>query len=582
MPTTPLRRPADVISRIQANSGRRRRSMSVGDAEWNTMISQSSPSKAAKTPQNRAESPSMTLSSPAKPSDKQRPVSASTSSSGYATARSDTTPIATPAQETPPTITTTEESVSRSVHTIRPSRDWKNALEGWDHQVASLEITDPTLSSSTSSNTLGSPTSPTKVRPRSRTQDPMPIPPRLSLGKAGNPGTPTRAGSVGSPPAGFSLPPDSASSSTSSMATSNSGTARSPSFSLYSTPPSGPPSASPSTFAVQQATPTRRGSAAAALPFTGPVIIGSTPASIGHTTTKVTIQRDKEEQSTTPMNSPKPSTSPSGSSSPHSSPMSPHSNQRRSSSSQRPSSPQLQLPSGISPTSIGIGRAGPGSSLRVSSLRNTARPTLNTFGTPSTSPSTNAGTLRAAGSPARNETYAGHGSPKISLSLTSPSQENLRYGATSAGPHGARANELRAIYGLKNAASASEPTLLPPGGSGATGIDDSIKTIRLITSGSRLGSVNGRGGEFGENGELGGTRLSSPTSSVKHTFSNTSAGTSVGRSSRDGSSGTMNGSGSVLVAEDVESQAEIIARRIWEDDESFRSREKFAEWLGRP
>ena len=577
LPSTPIRRPPEVISRIQANSGRRRRSMSVGDTEWNTIISPQSASKIPASTQNRAPSPSPASNTLAKPRDKQRPVSAnSTSSSGYTTARSDTTPVGSPLASTSP------EAEERVVHTIRPSRDWKNALEGWDHQVASLEIKDPSVSPSLGSplsgDSLGSPTTPSKVRPRSRTQDPMPIPPRLSLGKQNSPGTPTRAGSVGSPPKGFSLPPDSAS-SISSIATSNSGTARSPSFSLYSTPPSGPPSASPS-FSAQQAmhvTPTRRGSAAAAVPFTGPVIIGTTPATIGHTKTKVTIQRDQDDhQTATPI---KPSTSPSGSTSPSSSPITPHSvqaGQRRSSSSHRSTSPQLQPPSAAVQAAINVGRAA-GTSLRVSSLRGTPRPALNIMGTPSTSPSNNAGTLRATVSPARNETYSGHGSPKISLSLTSPSQENLRHGggATGSSGYGARPNELRAIYGLKNPASASEPTLLPPG---ASGVDESMKTIRLITSGSRLGSAGGRGGEFGEAGELGGTRLSSPTSSVKHNFSNASR-SSV---SRDGSAGTTNGSGSILAAEEVEGQAETIARRIWDEDETFRGKERFAEWLGRP
>jgi len=156
-------------------------------------------------------------------------------------------------------------------------------------------------------------------------------------------------------------------------------------------------------------------------------------------------------------------------------------------------------------------------------------------------------------------------------------------------------HELR-MYGMRNAASASEPTLVPPGGGAGGvsvhGVDDSVKTIRLITSGSRLGSGSSgiRGGDslVGENGEiLSVTRISSPTSSVKHAFSNASTGTSVGRSSvsRDGSVGTMNGSGaggSVLALEEMEAKSEAIARRIWEEDETFKSKERFSEWLGQP
>jgi len=88
-----------------------------------------------------------------------------------------------------------------------------------------------------------------------------------------------------------------------------------------------------------------------------------------------------------------------------------------------------------------------------------------------------------------------------------------------------------------------------------------------------------------ESGEVfSSTRISSPTSSVKHTFSNASTGTSVGRSSvsRDGSAGTINGSGSLLNLEEMESKAEALAQRIWEEDETFKSKERFSEWLGQP
>jgi hypothetical protein len=140
---------------------------------------------------------------------------------------------------------------------------------------------------------------------------------------------------------------------------------------------------------------------------------------------------------------------------------------------------------------------------------------------------------------------------------------------------------------MKNPATSSEPTLLPPWAVGvnANAADDSIKTIRLITSGSRLGGATRSDSIVTESGEVfSSTRISSPTSSVKHTFSNASTGTSVGRSSvsRDGSAGTINGSGSLLNLEEMESKAEAIAQRIWEEDETFKSKERFSEWLGQP
>ncbi|KAG8800480.1 hypothetical protein FRC17_006859, partial [Serendipita sp. 399] len=79
------------------------------------------------------------------------------------------------------------------------------------------------------------------------------------------------------------------------------------------------------------------------------------------------------------------------------------------------------------------------------------------------------------------------------------------------------------------------------------------------------------------------TRLSSPTSSVRHAFSNVSAGTSAGRSSvsRDGSAAALsltNVNG--LSAEELEVRGEALASRIWEEDETFKTRERFSEWLG--
>ena len=139
-------------------------------------------------------------------------------------------------------------------------------------------------------------------------------------------------------------------------------------------------------------------------------------------------------------------------------------------------------------------------------------------------------------------------------------------------------------YNSKNPASASEPALVPLNGSGALSpADDGIRTIRLITSGSRLG---GRAGEIaGEAGELtSATRLSSPTSSVRHTFSNAS-GTSAGRSSvsRDGSAAALSTSNlSALSPEELDQRGEAIASRIWSEDETFKSKERFSEWLGGP
>lgn len=300
------------------------------------------------------------------------------------------------------------------------------------------------------------------------------------------------------------------------------------------------------------------------IPFTGPVIIGTTPVSIGHTVTTVKIDRSGSPAtggsgspnlgspttptptSSTSMSSP--STSPNGI---------PNSGQRRSSSSNGSNSPQLPPNSPISPRA-----AAAAASPRVSSLRGMPRPTLST----------------ATGS-SRSLRPPDNLSPKISVSLTSPSQENLRpsHGALNRGLGGGGMK-----YSLRNPASASEPALGFPVGYGGVGEDEVIKTIRLITSGSRLRS---------ERGDSGDTAMSSPANSAKHGFfSNTSAGTSVGRSSvsRDGSIGTTASSGSYkevgsgvgLSQEELETKADVIAQRIWEEDETFRSREKFSEWLG--
>ncbi|KAG8858191.1 hypothetical protein FRC20_012055, partial [Serendipita sp. 405] len=507
---SPTKRPADVIGRIQANSsadgGRRRRSMSVGDADqWQkTLGSTLTPSKAKVT--TPAVSPldleQTSYGSRVKPSATAIPVSHSK-----------------------------ETSVTK---------EWENALKGWDSQIALLEIKDP----SSLSPIVGG-------RPRSRTQDPIPIPSTVGLGRtASTSGGSFRTASVGSPPQGFTL--------------SSSGSLKeSETPSVYGTPPSGSTPTTPQfTLSESPTTPKRPTSGGRvntpSAPYVGGIVIGSTPASIGHTITTVKIQRSP---SISAVSSPK-LTESSGLSSPGT-PAS------RSSSSNRPNSPPLQ-PS-TSPRSA--------TSPRVSSLRNAARPSLTSLGTPSTTNASNTGNLRP---PGRTEsmpsgTPPGVGSPKISLSLTSPSQENVRSDGLSA-----RSSESkRRSYNSKNPASASEPSLIPPSTYG--GVDDSVKTIRLITSGSKLGGGNRRG-DVGEAGEMMPvTRLSSPTSSVRHTMSNVSTGTSAGRSSvsRDGSAAALsltNVNG--MSAEEIEARGEALASRIWEEDETFKPREKYTEWLG--
>lgn len=113
-------------------------------------------------------------------------------------------------------------------------------------------------------------------------------------------------------------------------------------------------------------------------------------------------------------------------------------------------------------------------------------------------------------------------------------------------------------YSGKGPASASEPTLVP-------GLAGDERTVRLAGSGTRLrDDVQGNGSA------------------------------SAGRSSREGSIGTPSalgstvngpsskevGSGVGLSLEELEAKAEVIAGRIWEEDESFRARERFSEWLG--
>lgn len=531
---SPSRRPSDVVARIKANSnaegGRRRRSMSVGDAEqWHkTLDVSSSPTKVrSSSPQPPLVSNNL-LGPNERPETKRTISDTSTRSSATATAK--------------------KESLSIS-------KEWESALKGWDSQMASLEIKDPSMSLSPDSLDPSP-----KGRPRSRTQDPIPIPPRLDLHRSVSVsnGT-TRATSVGSPPVGFRL-----SSSSSLSKDKDPGTP-----SVYSTPPTGTsPKTPPADTPPSPTTPRRPTSATRnVIPFTGPIIIGTTPAVIGQTITTVKIQRDP------PLASPgTPSTFASAistSSSP-TSPATPLSAQRTSSSSNRPSSPQLVPP--VSPRSA--------TSLRVSSLRNTARPSLAVLGTPSSNSGANSGSLQP---PSRTESMplSSNSSPKIRLNFTSPSQENLRVG----GGMGGRSGELRRMsYNSKNPASASEPALVPPsGGNSLSPADDGLKTIRLITSGSKLG---GRAGEIvGEAGELmSATRLSSPTSSVRHAFS-TASGTSMERSSgsRDGSAAALSSSNlSALSPEELDQRGEAIASRIWAEDETFKSKEKFSEWLGGP
>ncbi|KAG8826146.1 hypothetical protein FRC17_008372, partial [Serendipita sp. 399] len=442
-PQSPSRRPTEVVTRIQANSsadgGRRRRSMSVGDVEqWNKVLNTTStPSKG-------------TVSTSAAPSID--PLS----------------------KEPSPSIST---SKSTGKEGLVVTKEWENVMKGWgwDSQIAQLEIKDPaTLSPLAAENVKG--------RPRSRTQDPIPAPEGLGLGRAASTSSGgLRTASVGSPPSGFRL-------SSSGSNQTDPGTP-----SVYETPPSGSTPTTPQfTISESPTTPKRPVSAGRTpLPYIGPIVIGSTPASIGHTITTVKIQRSPSFSTT----SPKPSES-SGFSSPGAS-------ASRTSSSNRPSSPQLQ-PS-TSPRSA--------TSPRVSSLRNTARPSPP-LGTPSISSVSNTGNLRP---PGRTESMpsgtapASTGSPKISLSLTSPSQENVGTGGRVVA-----GRELKRMS--YNPASASEPSLVPPSTYGA---DDQIKTIRLITSGSKLsgGGAGGGGGGVrrgdvvGENGEMMPvTRLSSPTS----------------------------------------------------------------------
>lgn len=92
-------------------------------------------------------------------------------------------------------------------------------------------------------------------------------------------------------------------------------------------------------------------------------------------------------------------------------------------------------------------------------------------------------------------------------------------------------------------------------------------------------SGSGRDGRDTYESEFG-TRLSSPSSSAKHTFSVSGSGTSVGRSSV----GERNSRVDLTVPtdpEELESKGEAIAERIWEEDESFKARDRFSEWLGK-
>jgi hypothetical protein len=507
----PTKRPADAISRIQANGGTRRRSMSVGNVEqWNTTLTKASiPST---TPTTAVERPEV------------KRTSSYMSKASDSTATAPVTPLA-----------DRSASTSTSAGTSATTADWEKALSGLENRVTSLEIKDPSTD--------------IKGRPRSRTQDPISVPPRLQLGHISNKrlsdtGT-LKPGSLVSPTLGFNL----------NIEETDSTDLKTPS--IYSTPPTGTTPSSPqfSSTSTSSSNLTRRQSDQM-MPRIGPIIIGSTPASIGSTVTTIKIQQPVI--STSPSKNTPPGTSPT-----RSSPLTPH---RQSSSSNRSDSPSLQAP----------GSPGMGAVRRVPSLRNTTRPSLAALGALGSS----TGSLKP---PGRTESLPSGsnpsgGSPKISLSLTSPSQENIGQGHGHT--LGGRASELRSRYGSKNPACASEPTLIPPG-SGNRTADDSINTIRLITSQPKShGVVTDLTPDASE---LSLTRISSPSSSMKQTFSNTSVGTSVGRSSisREGSAAEISSSiTSSTTPEEIEVKAEIIAERLWKEDETFKSREKFSEWMG--
>ena len=205
-------------------------------------------------------------------------------------------------------------------------------------------------------------------------------------------------------------------------------------------------------------------------------------------------------------------------------------------------------------TGLGVGGM-PAQSPRVATLRGSGSGSSSGSGSgfPSGSGSGSGGganlerrpsglTLPLSGSTA---TVRGRDRREPTVSLTSPSRDSLLLSA-------------KAKVQPRSAASSSEPTLLP--GTNYTeegmgvGMGAGVRTVRLIP---------GRHSTSSPNRDRDRDRDITTDDLVSTKFA-------------------TRGSHSVDEPEALEPRAARIAQRIWEEDETFRARERFSEWMGQP
>lgn len=176
---------------------------------------------------------------------------------------------------------------------------------------------------------------------------------------------------------------------------------------------------------------------------------------------------------------------------------------------------------------VGLGMGGvTAQSPRVATLRGSG--SSSTSGSGNLERRTSALALPPSGSTA---TVRGRDHREPTVSLTSPSRDSLLSGKAKVQP--------------RTAASSSEPALVP----GTNYTDEGVRTVRLIPGRHSTSSSN-RGDTTID--DLASTKF--PT----------------------------RGSQSVDEPESLEIRAARIAQRIWAEDETFRARERYSEWMGQP
>ena len=184
---------------------------------------------------------------------------------------------------------------------------------------------------------------------------------------------------------------------------------------------------------------------------------------------------------------------------------------------------------GANVTGLGVGGM-PAQSPRVATLRGSGpSSTSGSGGGANLERRPSALTLPPSGS---NATVRGRDHREPTVSLTSPSRDSLLSAKAKVQP--------------RSAASSSEPTLLP----GTNYVDEGVRTVRLISG--------------------------------RHSTSSPNRDRDITTDDLVSTKFPVRGSHSVDEPEALEVRAARIAQRIWEEDETFRARERFSEWMGQP